>query len=83
MVMAELTTKQRNDLPDSDFVFPEERKYPINDESHARNALARVSQHGTPGEKKKVRAAVRKRYPSIEVSGLSDDQKSKLRKAMG
>tara|TARA_R100000808_G_C2012621_1_gene64479 strand:+ start:89 stop:334 length:246 start_codon:yes stop_codon:yes gene_type:complete len=81
--MAELTTKQRNDLPDSDFVFPEERKYPINDESHARNALARVAQHGTPAEQKKVRDAVFKRYPDIEISGLSDEQKSRLRKAMG
>ena len=81
--MAELTTKQRKDLSPSDFVFPKERKYPIHDESHARNALARVSQHGTPGEKKKVRAAVRKRYPGIEVSGLSDTQRKKARSALG
>jgi hypothetical protein len=81
--MAELTTKQRNDLPDSDFVFPEERKYPINDESHARNALARVAQHGTPAEQKKVREAVTKRYPGIEVSGLSDSQRNMARAVLG
>ena len=71
--MAELTSKQRSDLPDSDFVIIAkggERKYPIHDVSHARNALARVAQHGTPAEKKKVRAAVRRRYPEI-----GDEQK--------
>ena len=63
--MAELTTKQRNDLPDSAFALPG-RRYPIQDESHARNALARVSQHGTPEEKRKVRAAVQRKFPNIE-----------------
>lgn len=37
--------------------------------SHARNALARVSEFGTASEKAQVRAAVKKRYPDIEVSG--------------
>lgn len=60
-----LTSSARNALPDSDFVFPGERKYPIHDESHARNALSRVPQHGTPEEKKRVRAAVHRRYPGI------------------
>jgi hypothetical protein len=60
-----LTTEARSALPDSDFVFPEERRYPIHDKNHARNALARVSQHGTPEEKAKVRAAVHRRYPDI------------------
>jgi predicted RNA-binding protein associated with RNAse of E/G family len=41
--MSKLTTKQRNDLPDSAFALPG-RKYLIVDESHARNALARASE---------------------------------------
>lgn len=41
------------------------RRYPINDKNHARNAKARVAQHGTPAEKAKVNAAVSARYPSI------------------
>lgn len=65
---AKLTTKQRNALPSSAFVFPKERKYPIHDISHARNALARVSQYGTPEEKRKVRSEVYKRYPSLRKS---------------
>ena len=63
----ELTTKSRKNLSDSSFVFPETRKYPIHDKSHAQNALARVSQHGSPEEKKKVRSAVKNKYPDIEV----------------
>ena len=42
--------------------------YPIPDESHARNALARVSQHGSEAEKRKVKSAVAKKFPDIKVS---------------
>ena len=62
-----LTYKQKRDLPDSAFVFPKERKYPIPDESHARNALARVSANGTPKEILKVKFAVKSKFPNIEV----------------
>lgn len=40
-------------------------RYPIDTKNRARNALARVAQHGTPSEKKRVRAAVHRKYPSI------------------
>lgn len=60
----ELTAEHRDALPDHAFALPG-RRYPIHDANHARNALARVSQHGTPEEKAKVRAAVHKRYPEI------------------
>jgi len=62
--MAKLTSKRRNALPKDDFALPG-RKYPIEDANHARNALARVSQHGTPSEKAKVKAAVHRKYPGI------------------
>jgi len=35
---------ERSDLPDSVFVFPKERKEPLTDASHVRNALARFDQ---------------------------------------
>lgn len=60
-----LTAKKRNSLPASDFAMPSERKYPLNDKSHARNALARVAQFGSPEEKGKVRAKVHRKYPGI------------------
>jgi hypothetical protein len=62
--MTKLTSEKRNDLPDHDFVFPESRRYPIEDAAHARDALARSS--GKP-EHAAVVAAVKKRYPEIGV----------------
>lgn len=63
--MAELSPSARRSLPDSAFAIPEKRKYPVHDEAHARNALARVAAYGTPSEKKRVYAAVRSRYPGL------------------
>jgi len=40
----ELTTKEKNDLPESVFAFPKQRKEPITDAEHVRNALARFNQ---------------------------------------
>lgn len=59
-----LTTAQRNALPSSAFAGPN-RSYPINDASHARNALSRVAQFGSSTEKKQIRGKVHKRYPTI------------------
>lgn len=69
----ELTAKKRAKLGKKSFALPGKRKYPIPDKAHARNALARVAQHGTPAEEKKVRAAVKKRFPSIGKKKKSDD----------
>jgi len=59
--MAKLTTSKRNAEPKSDFGLPEERKFPMPDENHARNAKARASQMEHQGklsaaDKKKVDA---------------------------
>lgn len=73
--MADLTAKQRNKLPRSSFALPGKGEgksgkgsgsYPIPDASHARNALARVSQHGSPAEKAAVRAKVKAKFPGIK-----------------
>ena len=64
--MAKLTTKTRKRMKDSSFALPRQRAYPIPDISHARNALARVAQFGTDGEKAKVRRAVEKKFPSLK-----------------
>ena len=44
MTVSVLTTKQRKALPKSKFALPEEKRFPINDPAHARNALARAAQ---------------------------------------
>ena len=40
----ELSTKDKNDLPESVFAFPKQRKEPLTDASHVKNALARFDQ---------------------------------------
>jgi hypothetical protein len=42
--MSELSDKQRDKLDDSKFAFPKERKEPLEDASHVRNAVARFNQ---------------------------------------
>ena len=76
--MAVLTAKARKQLPSSSFALPGKGKgpqgkgagsYPIPDKSHARNALARVSQHGSAAEKATVRRKVKAKYPGIKQGG--------------
>ena len=66
--MAKLSSKARNALPDSDFLGPD-RSYPAENASHARNALARASQHASPELKAKIRAKVKRKFPNIKVEG--------------
>ncbi len=42
--MAELNEKQRDRLDEDQFAFPKERKEPLNNASHVRNAIARFDQ---------------------------------------
>jgi hypothetical protein len=42
--MAELSEEKRDKLPKDEFAFPKERKEPLNDASHVRNAVARFDQ---------------------------------------
>ena len=67
--MAVLSTKQRKKIPKSKFAIPSKApgsgSYPIPDKAHARNALARVSQFGSPSEKATVRAKVKASFPTI------------------
>ena len=82
-----LSYKERQKLPSGSFALPgkgsgpegkQGGSYPIPDESHARNALARVSQHGSEAEKAKVRKAVSSKYPNIKISeGEWADEKRK------
>lgn len=64
--MAKIRSAKRNRMKSSSFAQPGKRKYPIPDKTHARNALARVAQHGTKAEQKAVRAKVTKKFPSLK-----------------
>ena len=77
----DLSAKERRALPNKDFALPgkgegpqgkQAGSYPIPDEKHARSALSLVSQHGTPEEKAKVRAKVKKKFPGIQVNEADD-----------
>jgi hypothetical protein len=55
----ELSTEKRNSLSKETFAFPEERKEPLNNASHVRNAIARFDQ--TKGVSDTERTAAFKR----------------------
>jgi hypothetical protein len=71
--MAKLTTRARKDLPRSSFAVagkaPKSGSYPIPHKSHARNALARASQFGTPAVKAEVRRKVSAKFPGLSKKG--------------
>ena len=73
--MSELTEKKRDDLDDGKFAFTKERKEPLEDASHVRNAIARFNQvKGVNDDErdaawKRIKAAAKK-Y-DVEVSEKS------------
>ncbi len=64
--MSELSSEEREDLADSKFAFPEQRKEPLEDADHVRNAIARFNQvEGVSDEErdaawKRIKAAAKK-----------------------
>lgn len=92
---------RRESLPTKAFAIPETKakkigvggeikgeakgKYPIPDMKHARNALARVSQKGTPAERQAVRSKVYAKFPGLkegfqERHGTSPTSKENIAK---
>ena len=73
--MAELSEKKRDKMSGEKFAFPTERKEPLNDASHVRNAVARFDQvEGVSDEERdaawrRIRAAARKYHVNIEARG--------------
>jgi len=73
--MATVTTKQKNRMSSQTFAFPKERKEPLNDARHVRNAVARfdqvegVSDRERESAWRRIRAAARKYGVEIKVRG--------------
>jgi len=67
----DLTEKKRDSLKGGQFALPAQRKFPIPDEAHARNALARAAQFGSPEVQAKVRAAVHRKFPGVKETDAS------------
>jgi hypothetical protein len=99
---AKMSLQRRESLPAKSFAVPAAKakkigvageikgeakgKYPIPDMKRARNALARVSQHGTPGERSAVRSKVYAKFPGLKEGfqerhgGASPTSKANIRK---
>ena len=75
--MAKLDSEKRNKISSSEFGLPSERKYPIEDKSHARNAKARASEEEHKGHISKGQEE--------EIDSKADKKlgKSRDKKAMG
>ena len=71
----ELSTAQKNRMPRERFAFPKERKEPLNDASHVRNAVARFNQVTGVSDRerdaawRRIRAAARRFHVEIETRG--------------
>lgn len=63
-----LTLRARKALPNSDFVYPKTREYPIQDLDHAEAAERLVGREHSASMKAKVDAAVHERYPGLGKS---------------
>ena len=73
--MAKINEAAREHLDDANFAFPQERKEPIHDAAHVRNAIARFNQVGgvTDAERDaawtRIRTAAKKYH--VEVNEKS------------
>lgn len=73
--MAELSTEDRDELDKGSFAFPKERKEPLENASHVRNAIARFNQvKGVSDDErdaawKRIKAAAKKH--GVEVTEKS------------
>src|SRR5438874_4066580 len=71
----DLRSKERDDLPESVFAFPKQRKEPLTDASHVKNALARFDQvEGVSDEERDLAFANIKR--AAEHHGIDVQEKS-------
>ena len=68
--MSKLTTEDREEIPKGKYALPEERKYPVEDKPHARNAKARAAQQEKAGN---LSAADRKRVDANADKVLGKD----------
>jgi hypothetical protein len=73
--MAKLTRPVRDRIPDTKFAFPRQRKEPLENASHVRNAAARINQVKgvTEAERraawKRIRAAAKRYGVELEKAG--------------
>jgi len=76
--MSKITEASRDRINDEDFAFPKERKEPIHDASHVRNAIARfkqvqgVSDSERDAAWKRIKAAAKKHDVELNEQSWRD-----------
>ena len=72
---AEVDAEHRDELPDSVFAFPHQRKEPMTDAAHVRNAISRFDQVGevTDADRERAFRNIKKAaaHYGVEVSASS------------
>jgi hypothetical protein len=77
-----LSAKQKNRMASGTFAFPKERKEPLNDARHVRNAIARfdqvegVSESERDAAWRRIRTAARKYGVEVKAKGWRSLMKS-------
>jgi hypothetical protein len=81
--MAKLDTEKRDEISTRNFAFPKQRKEPLEDASHVRNAIARFDQvEGVSDEErneawKRIKTAARKYDVEVHEESWRELGKSK------
>ena len=75
MTTTKQKTARRNDLPASQFAFPKERKEPLTDARHVRNAIARFDQVEDVSDAERTRAwkRIKSAAKKFDVEVEADD----------
>jgi len=66
--MSKITEQKRHDAGSSEFAFPKQRKEPIHDAAHVRNAIARFNQVGDVTDKERDEAWERIKQAAAEFN---------------
>jgi hypothetical protein len=74
--MAKLDTEERKHIPDAKYAFPDERKEPLENASHVRNAVARFNQVKGVSEAEKD-AAWKRIQKAAKKFGVELDESSR------
>jgi len=78
--MSKLNQKERDETPTREFAFPKERKEPLEDAAHVRNAIARFNQvEGVSGAERD--AAWKRILSAAKKFGVEVKESGKTRKA--
>lgn len=80
--MSELKAKRRNALPAKDFGLTEQRKFPVEDKAHARNAKARAAEEYNAGHLSKASEEHIDRKADRKLHGAGENISHKMLKTL-